>query len=255
MDSPLDRDRPPVEAEAVRAFRAATAALIASLALFGSLAVAAESRAASAITIYKNELNTSERQAQITKFAARGSSCSRQPRPAAVRVKVGRGTNECFMRIPVVGKSVEVSAVGRLFKATPKAIRGRTYVALSLRSSTNGARYQLAVYPAARKFQLKKILPDGTVRFFAAGKASRIKGVGEANRMTLRAFNGVGGAPSSTARLVASVNGKRLAFADDVEGSSLSGTAATFSVGSTRPAKGALASFGSLAARIPDPFG
>lgn len=255
MDFPLENDRVPVDAVVPRAFRVAMSTLVAALSLLAFLGITTETRASKTITIYKNELNTADRQAQITKFAASDSSCSRQPRPAAVRVKVGRETRECFMRIPVVGKNVEVSAIGRLFDSTPKSIRGRTYVALSLRQSSNGARYQLAVFPAARKFQLRKISGNGTIRYLASGKAGNaIKGIGKANRMTLRAFNGVGSNPASTTRLVASVNGKRLAFADDAEGGSLTGTAATFSIGSQKVAKGALGSFASLVAKIPDPF-
>lgn len=227
--------------------------LTASL-LVGSLGAASSAVASKAVTIYKNGLDTDEKRANITRYN-RNAACSRSSKPTAIRVRVGNQTRECFMRIPVVGKNLEVTATARLFKSTPKAIRGRTYVGLSVRQSGSGARYQLAVFPAARKFQLRKVLSNGTIEYFGAGKAgSAIKGIGEANQMTLRVFNGVAGNPLSTARLVASVNGKRLAFANDVAGSSLIGTAATFSVGSPSFAKGALASFTSLSARIPDPF-
>ena len=230
--------------------------LVALLASFGlAFALSDHALASKTVTIYKSELNTADRQASVTKYNGPGTSCSRQPRPTAIRIGVGRSTRECFMRIPVVGKSLEVTASGRLFSSTPKAIRSRTYLGLSVRQSGNGARYQLAVFPAAKKFQLRKVLPDGTIRYFAAGKAGKsIKGLGETNRMTLRVFNGVGKSPASTARLVASVNGKRLAFADDSEGSSLTGTTATFSIGSPKVADGARGSFSSLVARIPDPF-
>lgn len=249
MTDPLETGRSRIRPAALALFVAA------GLALFAALGPASEAGAASTVTIYNNKLNTDDKRAQVTRYN-RDGSCSKSSKPTAIRVKVGKGTRECFMRVPVVGKNVEVSAIGRLFEATPKAIRGRTYLALSVRQSGNGARYQLAVFPATKKFQLRKVLPDGTIKYFEVGRAGKaIKGIGKANRMSLRVFNGVGPAPKSTARMVASVNGKRLAFADDTEGSSLTGTATTFSVGSPKPAKGALASFTSLIARIPDPFG
>lgn len=254
MGMPLENDRTGIGSGRVPLALLLAGLLVASLAAFGALVTASEANAASAITIYKNALNSDDKRAEITKFN-RKDNCSKNSKPTAIRVSVGKQTRECFMRVPVVGKNLEISAIGRLFKATPKAIRGRTYLGLSLRQSSTGARYQLTVFPAAGKFQLRKILPDGKIELLGSGKAgSAIKGVGEANRMKLRVFNGVGGSPASTARLVASVNGKRLAFADDIQGSSLTGTAATFSVGSSKVAKGALGSFTSLVGRIPDPF-
>lgn len=237
--------------------RQATIALLVTtgLVLVAAIDSVSEARAAGTVTIYQNKLNTDDKRSQVTRFN-RGGSCSKSSKPTAIRVKVGKKTSECFMRIPVVGKNVEISAIGRLFKATPKAVRGRTYIALSVRQSGNGARYQLAVFPATKKFQLRKVLPDGSIRYLEVGTAGKvIEGVGRANRMSLRVFNGVGGVPQATARVVASVNGKRLALEDDIEGNSLTGTAATFSVGSPKPARGALGSFTSLIARIPDPFG
>lgn len=254
MGFALENDRTSVAPRRFAVPMPTIALLIAAAALLGSLGAASTASASKAVTIYKNALDTSEKRANITKFN-RSDSCAKNSRPTAIRVKVGRQTRECFMRIPVVGKNLEVTATARLFKSTPKAIRGRTYVALSVRQAANGARYQLAVFPAARKFQLRKILPNGTIEFFGAGKASKaIEGIGAANRMMLRVFNGVGSSPSSTARLVASVNGKRVAFANDAAGSSLTGMAATFSVGSSGLARGALGSFTSLVARVPDPF-
>jgi hypothetical protein len=253
MGTFLEHDRPRSEGARIRISIPLTAFMIAAAVLLGTLGAAQESQASKALAIYKSKLDTEDKRAEITKFN-RGDRCAKLSKPTAIRVSVGNETKECFMRIPVVGKNVEVSAIGRLFKSTPKSIRGRTYIALSVRQSGNGSRYQLAVFPAAKKFQLRKVLPNGTIEYFGAGKASSIKGVGEANRMSLRVFNGVGGSPPSTARLVASVNGKRVAFGNDPAGSSLTGTAATFSVGSTRVATGALGSFTSLIAKIPDPF-
>lgn len=254
MGSPLENDWPGIGNGRLRLLATVAGLLVAVTAAIGMLGPVSEASAAKSLTIYKNRLNTEDKKAEITRFN-RKDRCVRKAMPTAIRVSVGKQTRECFMRIPVVGKNVEISAIGRLFKSTPKAIRGRTYLGLSVRQSGDGSRYELAVFPAARKFQLRKILPDGAIEVLGSGKAGNvIKGVGKANRMTLKAFNGVDGAPSSTARLVASVNGKRLAFTDDVQGSSLAGTATTFSVGSSKVAKGALGSFTSLVARIPDPF-
>jgi hypothetical protein len=65
----------------------------------------------------------------------------------------------------------------------------------------------------------------------------------------------VSGVPSGTTRIVAWVNGVRIAVVDDPNGSQLSGRFSTFSIGSGGNAYRATGSFRNLAMRIPDPFG
>lgn len=219
-----------------------------------SLSLAGAAEAASSITIYQNKLSTSDSRSQIGKYQGKGN-CARKSSDNSVKFRLGKSTRECSYLVPAVGRDLEVSATGRLFKSTPKAIKPRIFLALNLRHAKNGSRYQLAVYPRGRRWQIRKILPSGKVEALKGGKAGKkIAGYGKKNRMMLRAYNGIKGQPSGSARLVARVNGENLGFTDDPKGGELDGRDTTFSIASNKGAKGAFGSFTDLRVRMPNPF-
>ena len=97
--------------------------------LVGLLAAAlgptvARSEAAATLSIYKNALDTSEKRSQIFRYGSEGQ-CKRGKASKAFRFSLGKQTRECFFRLPAVGRSVEVSAVGVLFDSTPAKVIGR----------------------------------------------------------------------------------------------------------------------------------
>lgn len=215
---------------------------------------AARSEAAATLSIYKNALDTSAKRSQIFRYGSEGQ-CKRGKASKAFRFSLGKQTRECFFRLPAVGRSVEVSAVGVLFDSTPEKVIGRTYLAVSTRQAGNGSRYQLAVFPSQRKWELRKVEPNGAIEYLATGKNQKeIKGPGRSNRILLRSFNGVKGQPSTTARLVARINGKRVVVFNDARGLQLTGRITSFSIGSPLFATGAAGSFREVDVRIPDPF-
>lgn len=215
---------------------------------------AARSEAAATLSIYKNALDTSAKRSQIFRYGSEGQ-CKRGKASKAFRFSLGKQTRECFFRLPAVGRSVEVSAVGVLFDSTPEKVIGRTYLAVSTRQTGNGSRYQLAVFPSQRKWELRKVEPNGAIEYLATGKNQKeIKGPGRSNRILLRSFNGVKGQPSTTARLVARINGKRVVVFNDARGLQLTGRITSFSIGSPLFATGAAGSFREVDVRIPDPF-
>ena len=209
---------------------------------------------ASSLALYKNALDTSTKRTEVKQYGSR-ARCNSGGSTRAFRFSLGKQTKDCFYRLPVVGRSVEVTGIGVLLKSTPAAIRGRTWLAVSTRQASDGSRYQLTVFPAQQKVQVRKILGDGDVEYLAVGKEVRkVAKPGGSNRMTLRTFDGVRGAPAGATRVVAWVNGARIATVDDASPGQLTGRFATFSVGSTRDAHRAIGSFRSVAVRIPDPF-
>ncbi len=232
--------------------KATIVGIFASLLLSLSLAGAAE--AASSITIYKNQLSTGDNRAQIGKYRGKGN-CIRSGSGNSIKFRLGKSTRECAYLVPVVGRDLEVTATGRLFKSTPKALKSRTFLSVNLRQARDGSRYQLAVYPSGRRWQIRKVRARGRVEVLKGGKSGKvIAGFGAANRLTLRAYNGINGKPSGSARLVAMVNGKMLGFADDAKSGELKGRDTTFSIASSKGAKGAFGSFTGLRVRMPDPF-
>ena len=216
------------------------------------LATAGAALAVKAIAIYANNMGTTAKRAQVVKIS--GSNCDRGGSPIALRVTVGRRTDECIYRTPVVGRDVEIFATARLLSGTPRAIRKRTFLALNLRNG-GGGKYQLAVFPRQRKFQLRKDLPDGTRKFLAVGKRiKRIHGINKANKMRLRAFNLERTRDKDDCRLLVYIGDKRLAVVTDDHAGPLRGRFASMSVGSSKNDAGAVASFDDVLVRVPSPF-
>jgi len=230
-----------------RALAALTVAVLCSLTLVSA------AQAAGSITLYKNTLKSAEGRKEVRQFGK--GTCKRGGSSKAFRSKVGAKTKECFYRVQTVGRDLDMTVTARLFSATPKKVRKQTYVAVNLRQARDGSRYQLSVFPSGGRFQLKKVLDNGRIINLEHGKGNKkIKGFDEANRIRLQAYNDLPGMPSGTARLVAIVNGSKVAVVDDPRGNLLQGQDTTFSVGSKRNATDALAAFNGLQVRMPDPF-
>jgi hypothetical protein len=223
---------------------AALVALAASLVLAGS--------ASALVGIYRNGMETDGQRGEIRKLS--GERCGRGGSDTAFKITVGKRTEECSYRTPVLGRDVEVAATMRLLDGTPKKVRNSSYLALSLRAGA-GAHYQLIVFPLQRKAQLVKSLPDGQAKFLRiARKVRTIKGVNRANPMRLRAFNVTSGPEKGSCKIHAYVGSELVAeFTDDAAGD-LQGRATGFAVGATKNAKGAVGSADDVVVRVPNPF-
>lgn len=229
--------------------RLKTAALVA---VGGCLIGAGTAIAAKAVAVYGNNMDSTAKRSQIVKIS--GRSCERGGSTRALRVTVGRATRECIYRTPVVGRDLEISATERLLSGTPSSIRKGVFLALNLRTG-GGGKYQLAVFPLQQKYQLRKDLPDGTRKFLGHGTGiKRIRGLNKANEMRLRAFNLTGTRDKDDCRLIVFIGGKRFAVVTDDQAGPLTGRYASVSVGSSRSAAGAVASFDDLLVRVPSPF-
>lgn len=226
--------------------------LIAALTVAAAAAILASAAAATLIGVYRNGMESKAQLGQIVKLS--GHSCGRHGSAHALRVTIGKRTEECSYRTPVVGRDLEIAATARLLSSTPKALQKSTYVALDLRAG-GGAHYQFAVYPLQRKAQLRKILSDGTVVYLDIEKdLAGVRELDKANELRLRAFNITEGDEKGSCRLLAFVGGKQVSDVTDEEAGELSGRASGFSVGSAKAAKGAEASFDEVVVRVPGPF-
>ena len=222
-------------------------------AIVAALCVAASASAVKGFAIYANEMDSADMRAQVRK--ASGRSCQRGGSPQALRVELGKRTRECIYRTPVIGRDVEIIATSRLLSGTPRELRQRTFLSVSLRHDQGAGRYQLVVFPRQRKYQLRKLVPGQDIRYLAVGKGiSAIKGTNKANRIRLRAFNMVNTDDKDDCRLILSVNGKRLAVVVDKRSGSLKGRETAFSIGSRRSARGAIGSFDNIKISVPRPF-
>lgn len=234
-------------------FRSKTLAigLLAAVALL--LPALSAPASASSLTIYSNPLKSLDQRAEIQQ-RGRGN-CDRVATTGAVRFKLGKRTRDCRYLIPVAGRDLDVSATGRIFTATPSAVRRQVYLGLGLRQAAGPSRYELAVFPSGRRYQLRRILRGGKLQVLARGTSPAIGGFGKANRMVFRAYNGVvKGKPRYSARLVGIVNGKVIAVADVARGNLIAGQDTTMSISSNRNATGAFGSFTGIRVRMPNPF-
>src|SRR5215470_3729858 len=102
-----------------------------SLAVAALLACAA-SAAAALVGIYRNGMESDAQRAQIVKLS--GERCGRGGSDHAVRIVVGKRTKECAYRTPVIGRDLEIAAVGRLLSNTPKPLQRKAFLALNLRT-------------------------------------------------------------------------------------------------------------------------
>ncbi|HZK15175.1 MAG TPA: hypothetical protein VFC52_01120 [Solirubrobacterales bacterium] len=207
---------------------------------------------AAVIGIYRNNMEADGLRGQIAKLD--GDRCGRGGSSTAFRIVVGKATRQCSYRTPVIGRDLEISTVGRLLSNTPKAVARNAYLALNLRAGGNGARYQLAAFPLQRKAQLRKVLPDGQVKYLHVEKGVRLRGANRANDLRLRAFNITSGQDKGKCAVVAFVGNQRIAEVTDDAAGFLHGRAAGFSLGAVGNAKGAVGSFDDVVVRVPSPY-
>jgi hypothetical protein len=207
---------------------------------------------ASLVGIYRNSMESKGQLAQIIKLS--GARCGRSGTGHAMLVVVGKQTKECSYRTSPLGRDLEIAATESLLSKTPKALQSSSYLALDLRSG-GGSRYQFAVYPKQRKAQVRKVLSDGSIVYLDIEKdVAGIEGIDRANKLRFRAFNVTLGEEKGNCHILAYVGGKLVSDVTDEGAGELSGEASGFSVGSTKPAKGAQASFDDVVVRVPGPF-
>jgi hypothetical protein len=221
------------------------------LAVLAVSAVAVASVGAAMIGIYRNEMGTTAQRAQLIKLT--GANCTRGGSEDALRVMVGKRTDACAYRTPVVGRDLEISATERLLSGTPKAAQHKAYLGLELRAG-GGPKYQLLVFPLQRKAQLIKVVGTGP-EFLDIGKDLKTAmGINKANGLKLRAINVRSGPERGQAKLFGYVGGELVVEATDEGAGELTGGASAVAIGATKNANGVVGSIDDVVVRVPSPF-
>jgi len=216
-------------------------------ALTAGLLVAAVSGAAM-IGIYRNGMDATAQRAQLVKLA--GASCTRGGSDGALRIAIGKATDACSYRTPVLGRNLEIAATERLLSGTPDSLQRKAYLALELRAGA-GAKYQLLAFPLQRKVQLVKVTSAGS-EFLAIQKDVKdLMGINKANALRLRVLKPAKG----QAQLSAYVGGTLVTEATDETAGDLTGTASAVAVGAISGANGVIASVDDVVVRVPVDFG
>lgn len=209
--------------------------------------VFAASAGAAMIGIYRNGMETTAQRAQLVKLS--GSSCTRGGSEGALRISIGKATDACSYRTPVLGRNLEISATERLLSGTPTALQKKSYLALELRAG-GGAKYQMLAFPLQRKVQLVKVTSTGS-EFLAIQKDVKdLMGINKANALRLRVLKPAKG----QAQLTAYVAGNVVAEATDESAGDLTGSASAVAVGAISGANGVIASVDDVVVRVPVDF-
>jgi len=220
--------------------------------LVGTLTATAVAVAAP-VGVYRNAMGTESQRGEMRTLS--GRSCNRGGSEDALRVTLGKRTEECSLRTPVIGRDLEMGATARLLSGTPKALRKKAFLAVDVRAGEQGAHYQLAVYPLQRKAQLRKTLTNGHTEYLEITKGVKaIKGVNEPTEMRVRAFNMTSGPEKGACHILAFVGQTKVADVVDDAAGELQGRSAAFSIGASKAAKGLVGSFDDVVVRVPNPY-
>lgn len=216
-------------------------AAIFSVALLAGLLTAASTGAAM-VGIYRNVMETKAQRSQMIKLS--GASCARAGAGGALRISVGKRTDACSLRTPVLGRDLEISATERLLSGTPTALQRKAYLGLELRAG-GGAKYQLLAFPLQRKVQLVKVTGEGSEYLAIEQDVKGLMGVNKANALRLRAVNSEPG----KSRLFAYVAGTLVAEARDETAGELPGRASAVAIGAVKGGNGVIGSVDDVVVR------
>lgn len=176
------------------------------------VALAAALGAATAIagvTVYSNGFSGKSAAGELRH--AEGKHCDKSWRKKAknLAVRAKKGSVVCGYRPPVEGDANSpdhyFQASEKLGKKTPKSVRNRVYTGIAVRSGKNVG-YELWVFPTKGSFKLARLAGGNKPTFLAKGGNKAIKSRGKTNHLGLKATG---------SKIIARVNGKKLAKAQD----------------------------------------
>ncbi len=206
---------------------------------------------AAMVGIYRNRLDSTAQRAQLVKLA--GGNCARGGGGTTLKVTIGKRTEACSFRTPVLGRDLEIAATERLLSGTPKPLQRKAYLSLELRAG-GGAKYQMLLFPLQRKVQLLKTTAGKTKYLAIAKNLKGAMGINKANVLRLRAVNATSGPEKGHAKLLAYLGSSLVAEAEDAGAGELSGRASAVVAGAPGNADGVVASFDDVSVRVPSPF-
>lgn len=202
------------------------------------------------VAIYRNALETTAQRTEIRKVA--GKSCTRGGGQTSLKITVGKLTEECAYRTPVVGQDLEIAATGRIVSGTPAPAMRKAFLGLQLRVG-GGGKLELRVFPAQKKVQIAKITKEG-IRYLAIKK--NVKAVQEpmkANVLRLRVVEAAG-EEAGTCKIGGYLAGEQVVEASDEKCAEVSGELTALSAGAPNNGSGVIAAFEAIVVRTPVRF-
>jgi hypothetical protein len=220
-------------------------------ALVTALGLAAVGSASGAfVAIYRNALETTAQRAEILKL--NGSGCTRGGSQTSLKFTVGKLTEECAYRTPVIGSDLEIAATGRIVSGTPAAVAKKAFLGMQLRVGSGG-KIELRVFPSQKKVQLVKVTEEG-IDYLAIKK--NVKSVQPAEKANVLRLRVVGGAKeeAGACKIGGYLAGERVIEASDETCGELDGEQTALSAGATNNGSGLIAAFTAIVVRTPVRF-
>jgi hypothetical protein len=211
--------------------------------------VASGVASAAFVAIYRNALETTAQRGEVVKLS--GKACTRGGGKTTLLVTVGKLTEECAYRIPVVGSDLEIAATGQVNPATPPAVAKKAFLGLQLRAG-GGAKLELRVFPAQKKAQIARITKEG-IKFLAVKKNLVSLKKAKSVVLRLRVVGGAGEA-AGTCKIGGYLAGELAVEAEDPACGELEGESTALSAGAPNNGSGLVASFAAIVVRTPVRF-
>jgi hypothetical protein len=219
-----------------------------SLLVFGLVAAGAASGAF--VAIYRNALETTSQRSEVLKLS--GKACSRGGARTVLLITVGKLTEECAYKTPVLGSDLEIAATGTIEPATPRKVARKAFLGLQLRAG-GGSKLELRVFPAQKKAQLARITSEG-IDYLAVGK--NLTSLKEATKPVVLRLRVVSGAKDAagTCKIGGYLGGEMVVEAEDPACGELKGETTALSAGAANNGVGVVAGFSAIVVRTPVRF-
>ena len=202
------------------------------------------------VAIYRNALETTAQRSEVLKLS--GKACTRGGGKTTLNITVGKLTEECAYKTPVVGQDLEIAATGSINPATPPAVAKKAFLALQLRAG-GGGKLELRVFPGQKKAQIARITGEG-IKFLAVEKnIVSLKEVNKAVVLRLRVIAGAGEL-AGTCKIGGYLAGELVVEAEDPACGELKGESTALAAGATNNGVGVVAGFAAIVVRTPVRF-
>jgi hypothetical protein len=202
------------------------------------------------VAIYRNALETTAQRAEVVKLA--GKECTRGGGKASLLVTVGKLTEECAYKTPVVGSDLEIAATGSISTATPPKVAKKAFLGLQLRAG-GGSRLELRVFPGQKKAQIARVTDAGIKYLAIAKNIVSLKEVNKAVVLRLRVVESSGEA-AGTCKIGGYLAGELVVEAEDPACGELEGEGTALAAGATNNGVGVVAGFAAIVVRVPVRF-
>ena len=222
---------------------------IATLSLLVAGLLVAGGASGAFVAIYRNALETTAQRSEILKLS--GKACTRGGGSTTLNITVGKLTEECAYKTPVVGQDLEIAATGTISSATPPAVAKKAFLGLQLRAG-GGAKLELRVFPGQKKAQIARITQEG-IDFLAVKKNIASLNPAKAVVLRLRSVSGAGEA-AGTCKIGGYLAGELVVEAEDPACGELKGETTALAAGAPNNGVGVVAGFSAIVVRTPVRF-